>query len=533
MLEAALEPRLRRRMRRRMRRHHHLNLFGRLGDAIVEPPDSAKNSSASSEADLVGTFWHVTDWHVNEHMPADPDPCDMCRSAASPSSGCERPAAGKFGHANCDPSPAFLHAALKLMRREAPAPDFILAGGDWIGHIPQRKEGAASVRSAAALIATMLHEAFPSAVVMHSIGNHDTWPYYSRAPTWRDWEEAWRAEPRLGDAYVERLLPSAESLATWRAGGYYARPLWPRPQQYPAHSLEAGGGRSLEEEINGGRGPRRTLWGLTLNTNDLALSGGSAQLQWLAKALTAVRARGDAALLLGHIPPGPSHFELDSICTSGHYYQRAGGACWDGYAQRRLLKLLASFADVLPASYWGHHHTDSVRLVTDDDLSRAGADEEARARHLMFLTPSLTPRNPPHDPTLRLYKYSRRTGRPLDYAEWTLDVTRANEAGRAAWRATPSALRSSPLNLTDMGAPAWARALRALLHADHRPHSSDELDPADPFLQWVSAERCAREAYVASGRAQVPPLRKCKLAHLCAALHLADAPYAECIGQLT
>jgi hypothetical protein len=47
----------------------------------------------------------------------------------------------------------------------------------------------------------------------------------------------------------------------------------------------------------------------------------------------------------------------------------------------------------------------------------------------------------------------------------------------------------------------------------------------------MSRKRCAREAYVASGREHVPPLRRCKLASLCAALHVADAPYAQCIGQ--
>ena len=37
--------------------------------------------------------------------------------------------------------------------------------------------------------------------------------------------------------------------------------------------------------------------------------------------------------------------------------------------------------------------------------------------------------------------------------------------------------------------------------------------------------------FIDSGDAQVPPLRRCKLAALCAALHMADAPYAECIGM--
>ena len=78
---------------------------------------------------------------------------------------------------------------------------------------------------------------------------------------------------------------------------------------------------------------------------------------------------------------------------------------------------------------------------------------------------------------------------------------------------------------------AWAASLRALLRHDHRPTSTEELAAADPFLKWVTPARCRREAYVESGRPEVPALRKCKLAHLCAALHVADDEYGECIGM--
>ena len=101
---------------------------------------------------------------------------------------------------------------------------------------------------------------------------------------------------------------------------------------------------------------------------------------------------------MGHIPPGPSHCELDSICLAGHYYQRAGGACWRRDAQARLLQLLRAYADVAPASLFGHHHTESLRVLRDD---------HGVARHIMYLSPALTPRNPRHDPAVRLYQLTR------------------------------------------------------------------------------------------------------------------------------
>ena len=62
--------------------------------------------------------------------------------------------------------------------------------------------------------------------------------------------------------------------------------------------------------------------------------------------------------------------------------------------QARLLQLLRAYGDVVPTSLFGHHHTESLRVVRD---------EQGVARHVMYLSPALTPRNPRHDPAVRLY----------------------------------------------------------------------------------------------------------------------------------
>ena len=278
-----------------------------------------------------GTFWHVTDWHVNEFQPPDANADDMCRTAAA-SASTEQP--GSFGHPECDPTPAGWRAALAEMSSLQPAPDFIYAGGDWFGHVAKEHDTERAVRSSALMIARLLEQSFPGAPVLHAIGNHDTWPYYSQASTWlsmeRDWAQA------LGEAYIARNFPGA-ALASWRRGGYFARRITP--------SLQA----------------------VVLNTNDLALGGGAEQLAWLETEMVAARRRGGKVLLMGHIPnprptptpnpnptpyqvllmghipPGPAHCELDSICLPGHYYQRAGGACWQRDAQARLLQSDSNF----------------------------------------------------------------------------------------------------------------------------------------------------------------------------------------------
>ena len=182
---------------------------------------------------------------------------------------------------------------MQFMRKIAPRPDFILAGGDHFGHIPKSNEGPAAVRSAAVLLASLLHKSFPHTPTLHTIGNHDTWPEYSRAAAWHEWEEAWRADVHLGDAYVAAQFPD-DALSLWRSGGYYARTLWQQPQHHNAQQQQ-----QPHEDPPRGATPRAKLWGISLNTNDLALAGGAEQLTWLAKTLSALRAAGDTAILLG------------------------------------------------------------------------------------------------------------------------------------------------------------------------------------------------------------------------------------------
>ncbi|KAL1525653.1 hypothetical protein AB1Y20_020503 [Prymnesium parvum] len=457
-------------------------------DAAVEEapiPSAAPCVRCRASAEGIGTFWHATDWHLNEFEPSSPSPCDMCRSTIVGTECAER--AGPFGHPDCDPSTGGWQEAIAMMRREQPTPDFILAGGDWIGHIPESRLNPPALLSAAVLLNRLLSDHFAGVPVMHTVGNHDTWPYFSLAPVFMDWDRAF--EKSQGNEWVRATFPG-KARTHWQQHGYYARRL------------------------------SRRLWGISLNTNELSKTDGGQQLDWLRTMLDRMRQDRQTAILLGHIPPGPSHFEFDSICAAGHYYQRAGGACWNPMAQSGLLALLAAYADVVPNSFFGHHHTSSLRVVYNSS---------AAARHVMYLSPSLTPRNPTHDPAVRLYYYNRSSGAVVDFVDYSHDLRQSNAAGRINWR-VEAALRKAPLNLSSLSAVAWESAARRMLEYDHAPQSQRELDPHDPFLSWMSSERCKMEVYIASGDSRVPPLRRCKLAVLCPMLHLEDAPYAQCLG---
>lgn len=155
-----------------------------------------------------------------------------------------------------------------MMVRQQPAPDFLVAGGDWFGHVDESRRTEAAVANAAVILARVLDEHFGRVPVVHaignhasvsqadstrtaghtmppSVGNHDSWPYYSAAPTAASWDAAW------GSAYARRTFPGA-ARAQWVRGGYYARRVGP------------------------------ALLALMLNTNSLSLGADvDDQLSWL------------------------------------------------------------------------------------------------------------------------------------------------------------------------------------------------------------------------------------------------------------
>ena len=136
-----------------------------------------------------------------------------------------------------------------------------------------------------------------------SAGNHDSWPYYSAAPTAASWDAAW------GGAYARRTFPGA-ARSQWLRGGYYARRVGPY------------------------------LQALMLNTNTLSLGADvDEQLRWLEvtpshPSLTCDRSRsppqqqgvlsraredGDSAIVVGHIPVRRSTCLIRQVHTcAGH-----------------------------------------------------------------------------------------------------------------------------------------------------------------------------------------------------------------------
>ena len=434
----------------------------------------------------------MTDVHLNPYHDPSGDVRDMCRTPTVDAA--RKP--GLYGHFNCDPSPHVVELAFAHMASIEPAPAAILLGGDDLGHVPASKEGAEAARASQRAVAAALRKAFPQTAILPTVGNHDTWPYFTARG-----EGALEARRELASLYGDALAPAPRRHLASR--GYYL------------HKLT------------------RRLWVAVLETNALALADaaadGAAQLAWLDETLSNAEAARASVLVLGHIAPGASHVDYDSMAAAG----------WEGggltaRSQEALYELLRKDArrggggggaggGPLAALFFGHLHTGSVRLLEPPTSHLAEEPESA----VIHLSPSLTPRNPtPHMPAVRLYEFAAPAAHSrmelLEVYEHRLDLDASNGRGgdsgaaegrggrRLVWRA--SSLREE-LNLTGRlsSASTWRSWARRLL--------GDEAG----FGALMTPQRCADEIEADYGR--------CKAAFLCAALEPQPQPYAACLRR--
>ena len=118
----------------------------------------------------------------------------------------------------------------------------------------------------------------------------------------------------------------------------------------------------------------------------------------------------------------------------------------------------------------------------------------------------------------RRSRRQRRRQRPM--ASRRVGKRRQRRRQRPMWRRVASALHSPPLNLSAPTPTERQRALRRLLDADHRPTATDELSPPIPFSTGsLPPDAPARRMSIPDAK-RCRRFGKCKLAHLCAALHV-------------
>ena len=230
---------------------------------------------------------------------------------------------------------------------------------------------------------------------------------------------------------------------------------------------------------------------------------------------------GASLIVMGHIAPGASHVDWQSMAASGW-----SGGGWTSAAQEQLYSLLRAEAarpqrSPLVGLVFGHLHTGSVRLLPPP---RGGLGSEAAwAPAVVHLSPSLTPRNPtPHMPGFRLYEFRSPSSSAAAWSggggggadllaihEHSFDLDQSNAIGQPVWRNTSL---SADLHLSSLQYNGWREWALKLVADDYA------------FADHMPAQRCADEIDSA--------FDVCKASYLCAILEPEPEPYDACLKRV-
>uniref|UniRef100_A0A2K6S0X8 Sphingomyelin phosphodiesterase acid like 3B n=1 Tax=Saimiri boliviensis boliviensis TaxID=39432 RepID=A0A2K6S0X8_SAIBB len=157
----------------------------------------------------------------------------------------------------------------------------------------------------------------------------------------------------------------------------------------------------------------------TSNTQTADMADPGQQFQWLEDVLTNASKVGDMVYLVGHVPPG--------------FFEKTENKAWfrQGFNEK-YLKVVRKHHRVISGQFFGHHHTDSFRMLYDD----AGSPIST-----MFITPGVTPWkttlpgvvNGANNPAIRVFEYDRTTLSLKDMVTYFMNLSQANALGKPRW----------------------------------------------------------------------------------------------------
>lgn len=348
----------------------------------------------------VGYFWHVTDIHYDPEYSQMGSAKSMCHHLANQSLNYGE--VGHYGDFRCDCPMALLKSAIDAMVRVRPDPDFVLWTGDNSAHV----EGVTwpQVYSDTRLLGRLLERAFNRSRIVPTLGNHDCIPTNQMST-----REGGAYRNFLSRGGLDQILPSS-AWDTFMEGGFYSLLVGKELRLLSLNSV---------------------LW-YAINRETRNATDPAKQMCWLEEQLRQARAAQEKVYISGHIAPG-----FNNRANLG----QLGFQMYHPFFAKKFNGLMSEYADVVVAQFYGHQHCNGFMLVS------GGAGAVSTSAHLAG---SVTPWGSswaksanisvPVNPSVRLYKYDRLTGTPLDYTVFFLNLTRANadyEQARAANRAPP------------------------------------------------------------------------------------------------
>ncbi|XP_046746468.1 acid sphingomyelinase-like phosphodiesterase 3b [Diprion similis] len=138
------------------------------------------------------------------------------------------------------------------------------------------------------------------------------------------------------------------------------------------------------------------------------------QWRWLIEELRACRIAGQKAFIVMSVPPG---FDRKSYSEENLDKGKENLLVWSNGHNRRYLRIISKFRDVVAAQFAGHRHEDTFRLVYD---------RKGKAVSAVLLAPPMSPRFGNY-PKIRIYMYDKHSGKLIDYVQYYFNLTKANQ----------------------------------------------------------------------------------------------------------
>ncbi|XP_071965754.1 acid sphingomyelinase-like phosphodiesterase 3b [Antedon mediterranea] len=333
-----------------------------------------------------GKFWHVTDFHYDQFYGDGSYPMSSCRKIGQPD---------VLGDYACDSPWSLINASVYAMKEIEPNPDFIIWTGDDTPHVPDAILSQSSVLSTITNITELLMDAFPETKFIPVFGNHDYHPKHQFPPNPTDF---YSNVTDLWKPWLDKF-PNATEL--FREKTYYTAKIGP----YRFAGLN-------------------TVFYYTNDKLTVNLTDPAGQFNWLEQMLTDARRDDEMVVIVGHVPPG---------C-----FERSRRKCWF-YPEfnERYIGIIREFHDVITFQLFAHQHDDSFRIFYDNDGTPISS---------LFLSPAVTPWNTslsgvgPNNPSVRLFTYSPKDGKLLNWQQYYLDLRKVSSAESSMWEEEYSAV---------------------------------------------------------------------------------------------
>ena len=332
-----------------------------------------------------GYFWHFTDTHWERDYTPGTTPGrsgGRCHVDKGTGEHC-----GVFGDYDCDTPTVILDAVQEKIIEESKKekPKFILWTGDHFSDF----DGNASIGD----VEKVLTDITERLKVMKKelkvpiypiIGNHDTFPsfqfpqegpffvYEFCRKNWGDFLSHKSLENhKINQFYSERVMPGLRIVAINTAMFFCCNSL------IPLSTIDPGG-----------------------------------QNAWLRAELLDAQKAGDKVFLIAHVP-----FGLDEVRRIYHM--------WSMFHDQLLEALDGFHGNTLVASFYGHNHVNSFKMLRNSDGSGVSVG---------FETGSVTPK-PLENPSITKYIFDLEAPFTIrDRINYYIDIEESNRVGKAVWK---------------------------------------------------------------------------------------------------